>query len=222
MKNYLKSQLKNLPMIIIVSIIFCGINTLATNYAFKAKEVEFDNSNTNIGSTNVGDAIDELYTAANNFATYDTRLQGVETTIGTGSLTTTSQTLIGGVNELKTNIGTVPSGKTTQGQIDALNSKIGNGFEPIPGYNNYYNPDTDRNVESNRAAAIKYFFANFILTGKTNTGVIRYQGGYYYEYLFWGTVRQAVCFEMSYSDIIVWWKRDWTEDWVLYKTLTVH
>ena len=99
MKNYLKSQLKNLPMIIIVSIVFCGINTLATSYLFKAKEVEFDNSNTNIESTNVGDAIDELYTAANNFATYDTRLQGVETKIGN-----------------------VPSGKTTQGQIDDLNN----------------------------------------------------------------------------------------------------
>ena len=104
MKNYLKSQIKNLPMIIIVSIIFCGINTLATNHLFKAKEVEFDNTNTNIESTNVGDAIDELYTAANNFATYDTRLQGVETKIGTGSLNTTSNTLIGGVNELNNKI----------------------------------------------------------------------------------------------------------------------
>ena len=100
MKNYLKSQLKNLPMILIISIVFCGVNTLATSYLFKAKEVEFDNSNTNIESTNVGDAIDELYTAANNFATYDTRLQGVENTIGTGSLTTTNNTLIGGINEL--------------------------------------------------------------------------------------------------------------------------
>ena len=115
MKNYLKSQIKNLPMIIIVSIIFCGINTLATNHLFKAKEVEFDNTNTNIESTNVGDAIDELYTAANNFATYDTRLQGVETKIGTGSLNTTSNTLIGGVNELNTKIIIETQEKTVSG-----------------------------------------------------------------------------------------------------------
>ena len=104
MKNYLKSQIKNLPMIIIVSIIFCGINTLATNYLFKAKEVEFDNTNTSIESTNVGDAIDELYTAANNFATYDTRLQGIETKIGSDTLNTTSSTLIGGINEVNNSI----------------------------------------------------------------------------------------------------------------------
>ena len=100
MKNYLKNELKHLPMIIIVSIIFCGINTLANNHLFNSKDVDYDNSNTHIESTNVGDAIDELFDAANNFTTYDTRLQGVETKVGTGTLNTTAQNLIGGVNEL--------------------------------------------------------------------------------------------------------------------------
>ena len=104
MKNYLKNEIKHLPMIIIVSIIFCGINTLANNHLFSSKDVDYDNSNTHIESTNVGDAIDELFDAANNFTTYDTRLQGVETKVGTGTLNTTSQTLIGGVNEVTTSL----------------------------------------------------------------------------------------------------------------------
>ena len=109
MKEYLKNELKHLPMIIIVSIIFCGINTLANNHLFNSKDVDYDNSNTHIESTNVGDAIDELFDAANNFTTYDTRLQGIETKVGTGTLNTTAQNLIGGVNELNSNIAAVNS-----------------------------------------------------------------------------------------------------------------
>ena len=104
MKNYIKNEIKHIPTIIVMFVLFYGITTLASSYLFKANEVEFDNTNTNIESTNVGDAIDELYTAANNFATYDTRLQGVENTIGTGSLTTTNNTLIGGINEVNSKI----------------------------------------------------------------------------------------------------------------------
>ena len=107
MKEYLKNELKHLPMIVIVSIIFCGINTLANNHLFNSKDVDYDNSNTHIESTNVGDAIDELFDAANNFTTYDTRLQGVESKVGTGTLNTTAQNLIGGVNELNSKITTV-------------------------------------------------------------------------------------------------------------------
>ena len=102
MKSFVKNNIKFI-IIIVINIIVSSTTTLATNYLFKAKEVEFDNSNTSIESTNVGDAIDELYTAANNFATYDNRLQGVETKIGT-----------------------VSSGKTTKGQIDDLNSNMQN------------------------------------------------------------------------------------------------
>ena len=112
MSNYLKNEIKHLPMIVVVSIIFCGINTLANNHLFNSKDVDYDNSNTHIESTNVGDAIDELFDAANNFTTYDTRLQGVETKVGTGTLNTTAQNLIGGVNEL--------NGKITQKFNDLL------------------------------------------------------------------------------------------------------
>ena len=113
MKEYLKNEIKHLPMIIIVSIIFCGINTLANNHLFNSKDVDYDNSNTHIESTNVGDAIDELFDAANNFTTYDTRLQGVENKVGTGNLNTTAQNLIGGVNELNNKL----TSKTTIQQV---------------------------------------------------------------------------------------------------------
>ena len=113
MKEYLKNELKHLPMIVIVSIIFCGINTLANNHLFNSKDVDYDNSNTHIESTNVGDAIDELFDAANNFTTYDTRLQGVESKVGTGTLNTTAQNLIGGVNELNNKLTRQTSNVTT-------------------------------------------------------------------------------------------------------------
>ena len=125
MKNYLKNELKHLPMIIIVSIIFCGINTLANNHLFNSKDVDYDNSNTHIESTNVGDAIDELFDAANNFTTYDTRLQGIETKVGTGTLNTTAQNLIGGVNEVNSKIPSVINNLTSTNTTAALSAAQG-------------------------------------------------------------------------------------------------
>ena len=119
MSNYLKNEIKHLPMIVVVSIIFCGINTLANNHLFNSKDVDYDNSNTHIESTNVGDAIDELFDAANNFTTYDTRLQGVESKVGTGSLNTTAQNLIGGVNELNGNLTSLTARSITNGNLTA-------------------------------------------------------------------------------------------------------
>ena len=124
MKEYIKSQIKNIPMTLVMFILFYGITTLATNYLFNSNEVSYDNTISGIKQDNVQGAIDELYACTSNYAAYNTRLTNAETKIGTGNLTTTSNTLIGGVNELKTNIGNVPSGKTTQGQINDLNNDL--------------------------------------------------------------------------------------------------
>ena len=100
MKDYFKSELKHIPMMLLLIVLFYGTTALADNYLFNSNEVEYDNSTSNISSSNVQGAIDELYTSANNFATYNTRLQGIEDTIGSGTLNTTSQNLIGAVNGL--------------------------------------------------------------------------------------------------------------------------
>ena len=126
MKDYIKNEIKHIPMILVVSIMFYGIATYAIAPLFNSNEVSYDNTVSGIKQDNVQGAIDELYACTSNYSAYDTRLTNTETAIGTGSLTTTSQSLIGGVNELKTNIGTVPSGKTTQGQIDDLKDTITN------------------------------------------------------------------------------------------------
>ena len=131
MKEYIKSQIKNIPMTLVMFILFYGITTLATNYLFNSNEVSYDNTISGIKQDNVQGAIDELYACTSNYAAYNTRLTNAESTIGTGSLTTTSSTIIGGINELKTNIGTVPSGKTTQGQINDLNDATQFSFQRI-------------------------------------------------------------------------------------------
>ena len=100
MKEYLKSEIKHIPLVLILFILFYGITTLATTTLFASSEVKYNNTTSGIQSDKVQGAIDELYACASNYGAYNTRLTNTENTIGTGSLTTTSQTLIGGVNEL--------------------------------------------------------------------------------------------------------------------------
>ena len=71
-----------------------------TNLSFSSDDVGYDNSESGIQSNNVRGAIDELYACASNFTTYDTRLQGVETKVGSTTLNTTSQDLSGAINEI--------------------------------------------------------------------------------------------------------------------------
>ena len=100
MKEYLKSEIKHIPLILILFILFYGITTLATTTLFNSSEVKYNNTTSGIQSDKVQGAIDELYACASNYGAYNTRLTNAETTIGTGSLNTTAQNLIGGVNEL--------------------------------------------------------------------------------------------------------------------------
>ena len=100
MKQYLKNEIKHIPLVLILFILFYGITTLATTTLFNSSEVKYNNTTSGIQSDKVQGAIDELYACASNYGAYNTRLTNTENTIGTGSLTTTNKTLIGGVNEL--------------------------------------------------------------------------------------------------------------------------
>ena len=104
MKEYLKSEIKHIPLILILFILFYGITTLATTTLFNSNEVKYNNTTSGIQSDKVQGAIDELYACASNYGAYNTRLTNTENKIGSGSLTTTSNTLIGGVNELNSKI----------------------------------------------------------------------------------------------------------------------
>ena len=99
MKSFIK---KNIKFIIIVVIcITCSVlTTFATDYLFNSSEVYYNNATSGIQADKVQGAIDELYACASNYAAYNQRLTSAENTIGSGSLTTTSQNLIGAVNEL--------------------------------------------------------------------------------------------------------------------------
>ena len=106
MKSFIK---KNIRFIIIIVIcITCSVlTTFATDYLFNSNEVYYNNTTSGIQADKVQGAIDELYACASNYAAYNQRLTSAETTIGSGSLTTTSQNLIGAVNGLNEQIGTL-------------------------------------------------------------------------------------------------------------------
>ena len=103
MKTFIK---KNIRFIIIVVIcITCSVlTTFATDYLFNSSEVYYNNATSGIQADKVQGAIDELYACASNYAAYNQRLTSAENTIGSGSLTTTSQNLIGAVNGLNDHI----------------------------------------------------------------------------------------------------------------------
>ena len=110
MKKYLKENIKNLPFILIAFIMFYGITTLATNYLFNSNEVSYDNTETGLHADEVQGAIDEVFQHATDYTNINTRLTSAENTIGSGSLTTTSQNLIGGINEVNGKITNISDG----------------------------------------------------------------------------------------------------------------
>ena len=92
MKEFIK---RNSKYIVIVMICVFGsyLTTLATNYAFESTDVRFDNSNTEITAGDVQGALEQTFQ-------HVTDCNEIKDTIGSGSLTTTSQTLIGAINGL--------------------------------------------------------------------------------------------------------------------------
>ncbi len=107
MREYLKSQIKNLPTTIILFIMLYSLTTFATNYLFNANEVQYDNGLTGMNASDVNSAIDILYAAANTFTTYNTRLKSIENKVGNDVLVTTAQNVTAGINEIKTSIGQI-------------------------------------------------------------------------------------------------------------------
>ncbi len=100
MVKYLKDTIKHIPIIIVIFILFYVITTYASGGLFSAIYVRYDNTSSGLTSTNVGDAIDELYGVSSDYSVYNSRLTNAENKIGTATLTTTNQTIIGAINEI--------------------------------------------------------------------------------------------------------------------------
>ena len=100
MIKYLRDTARHIPTIIVIFILFYVITTYATGGLFHADYVRYDNTSSGLTSTNVGDAIDELYGVSSDYSVYNSRLTAAENKIGTATLSTTSQTLIGAINEI--------------------------------------------------------------------------------------------------------------------------
>ena len=80
--------------ILIICVLFSYITALATNYSYDASDVRYADANPVLESTNLQDALDEVYYHVSDY----NEIKGV---IGSGSLATTAQTLVGAINEVK-------------------------------------------------------------------------------------------------------------------------
>ena len=115
MKSFIKNNIKFI-IVIVICLIGSSITTLATNYIFSSNEVSYDNTESGLHADSVQGAIDEVFQHATDYS-------DIKTKIGNTALTTTSQTLIGAVNELNDNSG-VTAG--TYGPSANVNGANGN------------------------------------------------------------------------------------------------
>ena len=102
-KNFKLSKSPIMLMIIfsiITVVLSLGTSYAANVYLYDSKDVSYDNTRSGITATDVQGAVDELFDAANDYSSMNTRVSGVEETIGDDTLTTTDQTLTGGINEV--------------------------------------------------------------------------------------------------------------------------
>ena len=97
MKEFIKRNIKFIILVIVCMIGSFISSAFATNGLFDSKQVDYDNSNSHITSTNVGDAIDEVFQHATDY-------NEIKTIIGDSTLTTTNQTITGAVNEVNDKI----------------------------------------------------------------------------------------------------------------------
>ena len=117
--KFIKKNIKYIGIVMIC--IFCSyLTTIATNYIFDSSDVRFDNTGTSLESVNVQDAIDETFHHVTDY-------NEIKTTIGNSTLTTTNKTLIGGINEVNSNLGLPSSASGVTGadafsKINTLNS----------------------------------------------------------------------------------------------------
>ena len=157
MKSFIENNIKFI-IVIVICLIGSSITTLATNYIFSSNEVSYDNTESGLHADSVQGAIDEVFQHATDYSGINNRLTNAEATIGTGTLTTTSNTLIGGVNELNSKIVSkaAASGGTDLSMIttgekytwnNKSNSLIVDSFDCIPGTTSY--GDFTKNVSKN-------------------------------------------------------------------------
>lgn len=99
MKEYLKNELKHLPLILIMLVLFYGMTVFAASI-FQAQDADYDNSDSGIVADRAQGAIDELHSCAVNYQSFNQRLTTAKNIIGVSPLTTTSQNLIGAINEI--------------------------------------------------------------------------------------------------------------------------
>ena len=114
--KYIKNSIKYIVIVLIC--VFCSYYiTRATTYDYNATDVRFDNTGTDLESTGLQDALDEVFYHVSDY-------NEIKTTIGSGSLNTSSQNIIGAINEIKSGIdshyetlGTAASPLTTLNDI---------------------------------------------------------------------------------------------------------
>ena len=117
MKSFVKNNIKFI-IVIVICVVSSSITTLATNYIFNSNEVSYDNTESGLHADEVQGAIDEVFQHATDYSE-------IKNTIGTGSLTTTSNTLIGGVNEVNGKIPSVINNLTSTSTTAALSAAQG-------------------------------------------------------------------------------------------------
>ena len=114
-----KSQIMTIVFAGIVSMVMSlGTSYASNNYLYNSNDVSYDNTVSGITATDVQGAVDELYFHAIDYSE-------IKNKIGNNALTTTSETLTGGINELKTTIGNGTLDTTSQNLIGAVNELDG-------------------------------------------------------------------------------------------------
>ena len=74
--NFIKSKIKYI-VLLVICLALSTITTHAT-IQFASPNVKYDNTNSGLQSTNVSDAIDELYAHASNYSSFSTQLSAAE------------------------------------------------------------------------------------------------------------------------------------------------
>ena len=113
MIKYLKSEVKHLPLILVLCIVLYIVVRVLTNSLFQSKSGLVNNK-----ETNLGDAVSSQYACVSNVSTYNQRLTAVENKFGNSSLTTTAETITESINEVNNKF-------NNSAAIDIANGGIG-------------------------------------------------------------------------------------------------
>ena len=77
MIKYIKNELKHLPFIAVLFILFYAIVTVATSYV-TSKDIYYDNSDSNLNAADMQDAIDEVFQHATDYNEIKSRVTALE------------------------------------------------------------------------------------------------------------------------------------------------